>query len=255
MILLLSACFDEEQVDVYTENEFKTVIEAVITNTDSIHGVSLFQTTDSDEHHDAYPISNAGVFIQENGGEIYSFAETSPGQYEVSNLTVRAGNFYTLLVSTDKAEYIASDTMPAAAIIDSTNVIKIENNDYYEEGYYVVIYAQRPGKNINYYKVNVTVNDTLYSGYEDLIIIEDSFTIQNQEQLLPYAFKPGDQVTIDIYSITEGMYNYYYGIAQLTTNILGSVSSPIINPVSNISNNSLGYFQVSTVVSLKVTIK
>ena len=56
------------------------------------------------------------------------------------------------------------------------------------------------------------------------------------------AANTGDTVTLEMQSITEEYYEYYYQIMSVTEWNGGPLSGPPANPVGNISNDALGFF-------------
>lgn len=253
IVLIAWACFEDTDVNIFNINEKDIVIEAVVTDADSLQQISISRTVEYKELIDKYPVENAEVYISENDSEVYYFTEKSPGIYENGDIIPKVNNTYQLNVFSDSQQYQATEAMISNAQIDSTVVIYIENNEFYDDGYYILVHAHRLNSNIHYYKVEVIVNDSLYNGYDNLLIFEDSYKTEKLESLIPYTFQKGDDVIINLYSVSENVYEYFYCIYQIT-NLTNLINSASLNPPSNISNCSLGYFQVSSVVRLQVTI-
>ncbi len=255
LIILLAAwaCYDDININIFDNNKQEIIIEAVVTDTDSLQQITIFRTVEYREPVNKYPVESAEVFVRENDSEIYYFIEKSPGIYENRDIAPKTGNTYQLNVITDSQQYQATEVMVSNAQLDSTEIIYFENNELYDDGYYILIYGHSLNNNIHYYKAEITVNDSLYNNYDDLLIFEDSYTNENQELLIPYAFQKRDNVIVELHSISENIYEYFYKLYEIT-NLVNPINSETLNPPSNISNGSLGYFQVSTVIRLKITI-
>ena len=98
--------------------------------------------------------------------------------------------------------------------------------------------------------MDVSVNDSLFEAYADLLIYDDAFIEGSFEIRVPYAFQANDTVRINISSTTQAMYNYYFDLIRQSTNFSSSLQPPIQNPPSNISNHPIGYFEVSSVLQI-----
>jgi hypothetical protein len=93
-----------------------------------------------------------------------------------------------------------------------------------------------------YFKNGVMVSHRVFDDqFHNGKIIADDFTLRDTAN-----FKPGDTVMIELQSIDGGAYNFFRTLREGAGGLSFLSASPS-NPISNISNNGLGYFNVCSV--------
>ncbi|HET8859989.1 DUF4249 domain-containing protein [Marivirga sp.] len=107
------SCINEFELTGLTYDKL-LVVDGILTDELKQHHVRLTYTSpiNSDDENSSPPVSGAQVSILDSDGNIYSYIETSNGNY-VSEIAFRAmpGKSYTLQISTiDGNEYISTET-------------------------------------------------------------------------------------------------------------------------------------------------
>jgi len=160
-----------------------------------------------------------------------------------------AGHTYTLSVTSQQKNYMATSTMPMPVPLDSITFSQISGfgNNQIDA---IVNFQDPPGIQ-NYYQFVEFVNGAQIT--KDIFVFDDrlsdgkyiNHTLYNDTS---YIFQ-GDEVQVNMYCIDENVYNYFYQLVQSGgTGAFSTTASPA-NPTSNISNGSLGYFSAHTVTS------
>jgi hypothetical protein len=115
-----------------------------------------------------------------------------------------------------------------------------------------------------YFKLDVTVNDTLRNSRGDFsnsVLSSEFFGKEFVALPVPGIFDAEDSVGLELYTLNEDMYQYYVEFINLLFNDGGVFSPPPVNPTSNIrnltnpENKPLGYVQFSSVQRRSVVIK
>jgi hypothetical protein len=228
------------------------VIEGEITDQPGPYTVSISQTVGFYEDNTFPPVSGASVTISDNtNGITDSLTEVVPGTgiYSTYDMQGVAGHTYTLSVTSQQKNYMATSTMPMPVPLDSITFSQISGfgNNQIDA---IVNFQDPPGIQ-NYYQFVEFVNGAQIT--KDIFVFDDrlsdgkyiNHTLYNDTS---YIFQ-GDEVQVNMYCIDENVYNYFYQLVQSGgTGAFSTTASPA-NPTSNISNGSLGYFSAHTVTS------
>lgn len=254
-VLVLSGCRELVEVELLDQKP-QLVVEAEITDTSGPHFVKLSLTQDYFSDEALPPADNAIVTIRDNKGQEETLIQTEPGLYVTQDLEGITGRTYTLSIEREGEKYESKGSLPEEAVIDSLEYRYFPASPpLLEEGYYVIAYGSLPENRNNFFRFKVFENDSLYNGRSDLFVQSDEFLGNTQSISLrfPYPFREGDKVRIEMYTISEEMYQYYIELITLLFNDGGLFSPPPQNPVSNIrnltnpANPPLGYFQVASI--------
>ncbi len=222
--------------------ESRIVIQGNIYNESGPYTVEISRSVDFDEKNEYPQVYGAFVTISDNSGVIDTLEETSTGIYTTSKLEGVPGRTYTLSVNLDDEIYTASSTMPDPVDIDSIYVDESTMSDEYE----VFIDFVDPANIENYYRIVkfinskqmdefYTISDDLYEG--DTITYSPVSMGMNRDEI-----DTGDKVTIWLEAVDEDVYEYFR-----TASGDASQSASPSNPVSNITNGALGYFNACSV--------
>jgi hypothetical protein len=105
--------------------------------------------------------------------------------------------------------------------------------------------------------VVVTKNGVLNTDAADLTILEDkSFDGKNANfPIQSDLYNEGDSLSVELRSIDEAAWNYYNTISSLVGAGMGGSSAAPANPVTNWSNNALGYFIAYSSSTIKGVIR
>lgn len=188
----------------------------------------------------AFPaVTGAKVTISDDAGNLEVLSEDSTGVYVTSKLQGTPGRTYTLKVETGGQVYTSSSTMPKAAEIDS---LYLDKNVFEDCKQLTFLFKDAAGTK-NYYRLIDFINEKKQNaimtasdlGYDGKTIT--GTLLYSNEDLMS-----GDTFTIWLESIDKGVYDYF----RTASSSKGQNSSPA-NPVSNISNGALGYFNACAV--------
>jgi hypothetical protein len=221
------------------------VIEGVVDDNPGPYQVKISQTVNFSEANVFPPVAGATVTITDSAtGVTDNLIETSDGLYTTQNLLQgQSGHTYQLYVSVNGKIFTASSTMPGAVTFDSLTFYS--TSAFGTERTSAVPNFQDPAGIANYYtfteyvngrQINQTFNfsDRLSDGrYLSLQLFNDSTYIQ-----------PGASVQVEMHCVDQAVWSYFNTLGQARGNNSQSVSPS--NPISNISNNALGYFSAQT---------
>ena len=230
------------------------VVEGIITNAPGPYQVQITKTVSFDASNSFPPVSGAIVKITDNGGIIQDvLTETSPGIYTTHTIQGIPGHTYQLNITIGTQTYSASSTMPQPVILDSisfqhttrVNRIDISTVPNYKDPLNIKnYYSFEQFVNSRKLKFTSVFDDRLSDGrYINVALRTDSSYINI-----------GDTVLLKMNCIDKATYDYFYTFAQVAGNNNFQSASPS-NPVSNISNNALGYFTAYTTQSKKAIAK
>ena len=229
------------------------VIEGLVLDSVGRSYVKLSLSAPSGDSINNTKIDNASVLIIENENIYDTFHLKSPGLYTDKDFIGKLYSNYTLIVVYNGQTFSAKSELLPVTTIDSL-VYKV--TDSLSENmleYKVRAYAKRtfPDRN-SFYKIKVYKNDSLFNGYSDLAILTDVYMESFEGFEIPINFKSADKFKIDIYSISQQVYNYYDELLELTLGNINAIYFYPQNPATNLSNGALGIFQVSSVSSKEI---
>ena len=224
------------------------VIEGVVDDNPGPYQVKISQTVNFSEPNVFPPVSGATVTITDSATGIKdNLIENSPGIYTTQNLLQgQSGHTYQLWVSVNGKIFTASSTMPSLVALDSLTFYS--TGAFGTERTNAVANFQDPEAIANYYTFTEYVNgrqidqtfnfsDRLSDGrYINLQLFNDSTYIQS-----------GASVRVEMHNVDQAVWSYFNTLGQARGNNSQSVSPS--NPISNISNNALGYFSAQTAQS------
>ena len=257
-LLLLTNC--EEVIQVDLENtEPKIVIEANISNDPENNIVRITKSTDFYTPSEYETVSDAEIFVTDENGGSFPFAETEPGTYKNNNLITREGIKYSISVRVGDQTYIASSSMQKPLILDSI-AAKGEKRPFRDElDYEYHVYFQDNLGIEDFARFRLFINGDLQNRifrYDDRLtdgnyIDFDRFFFEPKEDV-----KPGDIITIDMLTIDKITFDYFDTLNRVTASSRGpfSSTSPSI-PITNWNNDALGYFSAYSIATQSVTIE
>ena len=225
----------------------RVIIQGSISNERKAHQVILSKSADYFSNQQTPRITGATVTISD-GDTTFYLTEISDGIYETDTLAGEPGKTYTLDIIIDDQSYTSSCYLNYCSPIDS---IKIGYYDYgdideYDNFVVVLLYAQEPATPNNYYLWNVYRNDTLISDtlsakrLETDMFVNGLYISDYEAQWLEVQI--GDTVMLEMQSIVEEYYDYFFQVMAETVWDGGPFEGPPANPKGNISNDALGFF-------------
>lgn len=245
LAILNIACLETSDTNLYENGLPEVVVEGRITDMPPPYYVRISSSVNPEADINSLPINNAQVLINNNKGNIEILTSVGSGMYQADAIQGEIGEAYTIEVNFNNKLYQGTDSIRAAPSIDSVNAEYITETQR-PDGWYIVFYSHKTSNISRFYKIELTINDSIYNGYYDLIYIEEIPGQRSQTWILPYKFELSDTVVTTVHSITETMYEYYRGLAKQVENSFGNIQPPMVNPSNNVEG-ALGYFQASSV--------
>ncbi len=251
LVSILCSC--EEVIDLDLETSDPALVmdgEIMLNKTAEL---TISYTTDYYGTEEASYENDAIVILSTSKGASEELVFQGDGFYIGTQIYGQKGVEYTLSVTIDGIEYTASSSLltPTSLValtpvessrsIGSDTYYELEvafTNNVNEENYYLVkyLYEDDEGDQEDYSTLSweyFSTNEVLaYSGY--------------------YTFDEGTVVTVKIYSIDEGTYEYYSALDDIDGEGFGGVSTPY-NPESNFGEDVLGYFRAWSMDQQQVT--
>ncbi len=241
----LSSC--EDVIDIKLNNtEPRIVIEAKLYDQLQPATILITKTSDFFDTLTYNTVSGAEVTISDSNGNTFNIPETdSAGLYQ-TNLFGETGETYTLTVKAEGKTYTATAEMKPPLKIDSL-VAKYRTNPlpYQDDGYDIICYLNDSADFNEYAKLDIYKNQR--RSYE-IYLFEDTYTDGTNFEYKFYneTFQINDTAAVLILGCDRSVYEYLYTYAEIVSENFHDSGTPY-NPVSNISNNALGYFGVFSV--------
>ncbi|MDE3251852.1 MAG: DUF4249 domain-containing protein [Bacteroidota bacterium] len=224
------------------------VVEGIITDEPGPYQVQISKTVNFSASNIFPPVTGATVRITDNIGAVTDLlTETSPGIYTTHIIHGIPGHTYRLDINTGSQTYTATSTMPLPVALDSitfqhtARVSKVEIR--------TVPNFQDPRNIKNYYSFTQTVNGRRLKNtfvFDDRL--SDGRYINVALRTDSSYLNIGDTVLLKMNCIDKAAYDYFFSFEQISGNNNFQSASPS-NPVSNLSNNALGYFAAYTTQS------
>jgi len=233
----------------------RLVVDAWLTNQPRTSFVKLTNSQPYNQQNIAPTVSNAIISITDEDGTQMSFIEKEMGTYYPENEDYKGeeGKTYRLKVEVDEKVYSATSTMPNAIPIDSLSFQERVDDPIFQDGVYVTAHFQDPPFINNYYYWLFWVDEMPFD--DGLIHINSDQNLDgiyfNFEFFEPVEF---DQLfEVELYMLSKPAYDYYRGLSLLTD--IGTANQiSLENPVTNLSNNALGFFAASTLTKASIQI-
>lgn len=259
--ILLISCFSflfscEEIIEIdLNESNPQWVIEARIDDQTNEALVDISKTASYFEAGEFEVGTGANVSIKSSTGETYELTEYVAGKYRAPNINLKLQAQYELKVELEGKTYEAISILQAPLQIDSLLTEFRGGGIGPGEGYYVRLAFQDPPGVRNYLRFEIWVNGELRP---DIGLYDDNLTDGN-EIAFPLFIEPfelGDTVEIKAHSLDFDIYRYWTGLSSILGGDPGGGDSAApANPPGNISNDALGYFEVSSVTEVSTVIR
>ena len=222
------------------------VIEGIVSDAPGPYQVQLTQTVNFSDPNVFPPVTGASVKITDSTlGITDSLKEVVPGIYVTQKLLQGlTGHTYQLYVLSNGQTYTASSTMPQKVNLDS--VTFYTTNIFGTRSTSAVANFQDPAGIANYYTFTENVNgQTIDRSFNFSDRLSDGKYIRRQLFNDSSYINPGDQVSIEMHCVDNQVWQYFNTLGQAKGNNSQAITPA--NPLSNISNNALGYFSAQTV--------
>ncbi|WP_367209238.1 DUF4249 family protein [Sphingobacterium sp. R2] len=238
-LFTLGSCEDKIDLEL-PENTGQLVITADLMVSDQQHEISI-QKVVSIKDSLFSPITDAEVSVKNmQNNRTYMFQAGADGLYTNKTLRLQEKVTYQLQVKTaDGREIQGVSKVPSYVDVDSIGLS--ERIIFTDTIYYPTLVFIDPPEKGNYYKYKMSVNggklrfiDVFNDKYNNGLEVQHDIVDRDRD------LKVGDRVRILRQCIDVGAYNYWNSFQMINP---GSASPS--NPISNLSNNALGYFSVS----------
>jgi hypothetical protein len=213
-------------------------------------------------------VTDATVSVKDDLGESFTFVHNpnshpdSAGYYvPVQPFTGQIGRTYTLKVEANGKAYESTDklvkVLPLDSITYDLSEEEVDNPENDGKVYEVKMFAHEDKTTKNFYLFKFFRNDTLtFDSESDIYYTDDTLLGEKLEGVpAPVFYRHGEKCTVEIYSISRVGYVFYNDLFNLLHNDSGMFSPIPASPRSNISNDALGFFQVSQLVVSELKIE
>ncbi len=256
VVLVFSSCEKVVNIDLNSKDP-QIVIEGNINDQPGPYTIKLTNTANFDELNNFPSVSGASVIISDDFGNSETLTETSAGIYSTSTIQGTIGRTYTLKVTANGKEYSAVSKMSSSVILDTLTIVTEQTPKGSNKTIYVNFID--PIGVDNYYRFIKIINGvTQKSIYVEDDLLKDGEAInqplfaRGQDET---KLKPGYNVTIVMQSVDKNVYDYFRTLLQLSSSGLINQSASPANPLSNISNGALGYFNACSVTSKTIIVQ
>ncbi len=247
LFFVLFSCTKVINVNLNNANP-NIVIEGVVSDAPGPYQVQLTQTVNFSDPNVFPPVTGATVKITDSTlGITDLLKEVVPGTYVTQKLLQGVtGHTYQLYVLSNGQTYTASSTMPQKVNLDS--VTFYTTNIFGTRSTSAVANFQDPAGIANYYTFTEYVNgQAIDQTFNFSDRLSDGKYIRRQLFNDSSYINPGDQVSIEMHCVDNQVWQYFNTLGQAKGNNSQAITPA--NPLSNISNNALGYFSAQTVQS------
>jgi len=239
-LLLLTACEEDIYIPLNTAPP-AIVIEGTVTNFPGPYQVKITKTTDFYNPSNVPAVGNATVYVEDDKGHTWPFAEKRPGYYMNDLFTGEPGTTYSLTVTVDNHIYQGTSYMPTPVPVDSLGQGYFAGTRFADAGYYVILYFTDPAGVSNYYRIR------LYKGDQAgtvIYVLDDQLIDGNEVNLMLFgsAYQEGDTAIVELQSIDEQVYRFLLTLANVNASSPSGSETTPANPETNLSGGALGYF-------------
>jgi len=270
-VLISWGCQEIIDIDI-PQTDPKLVIEGRLINELSVQKIKISESLNYYDTTDLKPLDDATVsLLDANSVLIEDFTYNPEDSFYLSNnpIELLEGNDYKVQIEVNGELLEASGSILENATLDSLYYFSAEELENlgqaaFGDGYFLFADGRLNNEGVEYFKLDVTINDTLQNSRGDFsnsVLSTELFGKQFQSLPIPGAFEEEDSVMLELYTLNEDMYQYYVEFINLLFNDGGVFSPPPVNPTTNIKNLSnpenqpLGFIQFSAVQRKSIVIE
>jgi hypothetical protein len=266
-LLILSACEKTIDLDIQQTPQ-KVVIEGLLTDNADYNYVKVSRTNGFYSTGLTPRIQDAAVSVEDDLGNIHDFihyngtSEDSLGYYfPAIPFAGEVGRTYKLTVVTDGKVYEAEDELlrlvPMDKIEYRVNEDEKEDPEFAGRFYELLLFVTEPKDTKDYYLFKSVRNGKVeYMNETDIYFSDDELLGEEIEGVaLPVFYAVNDVAGVEVYSLTRDGFIFYRDLQKLLNNDGGLFGTPPANPRTNISNDGLGFFQVSSIKTAELIIQ
>ncbi len=248
-MILLSNCTERIDLELNEEENVRLVVEAWLTTERKEHTVRLTTTSSYFENQHPPPVLGAKVQISD-GTNVFELEEFRwDGTYKTAeDVQGQVGKTYTLSIEYEGEVYMATSTIHRVPKIDSLgymNVYEYDDEEY--DKHHLTLYVQEPKGIGDFYVFKTHVNNQARSLARALLISDEFIdgNYMNGVELKNVGFTIGDEVRLEMLSISEEAHDFLRSILLETEWQNGLFDGPPANVKGNISNGAMGMFITS----------
>jgi len=267
-VFFFSAC--EETIDLdLDQTPPKIVIEGLVTDQAGYQFVKVSRSVGFYTAGETPRVTDAQVTVSDDLGESITFIHNPNNHPDSVGFYIPAvpfkgsiGRHYYLRVTADGEVYEAEDLLAPVLTIDSVKY-RINENEAAEPEepgkiYEMLLYAREPQDVKNYYLFKFFRNGSpvLYNE-TDIYYSDDNLLQENIDGVpSPVYYGLGDRASVELFSLSRRCYVFYNDLWTILNNDGGGMFGPIpASPRTNLSNDALGFFQVSAVTKAEVLVE
>jgi len=255
----------QEIIDLDLEkSDTRVVIEGRIVDENSIKKIKISQSLNYYDTGKMQPIANAEISLLDGNDNlisefIYNSQDSTYQTFDSLRLDVGSEYRIQILVNDElleaKGEILENPTLDSIYYLSEEELQNL-GQQVIGEGYFMFVNGRLNNEGIEYFKLDITVNDTLRNSRGALsnsVLTSEFFGKEFRALPVPGTFKEKDTVDLQLYTLNEDVYQYYIEFINLLFNDGGVFSPPPVNPTTNIKNltNSenppLGFIQFSSI--------
>jgi hypothetical protein len=271
MLAMATNCTEIIDLELNTDTE-RLVVDAILSNEDRNFVVKLSRSVPYFSTEAAPPVSHAYVQIineRTNNSLILQEDSLLTGKYfaKAEQDMLVPGDTLKLIIkqiningNETLENYTAKAIVPAVVPLDLIQIRYNKNRVTWQ----MLAYFQDPPKIKNFYLFKVLINDyiltqrpdeirissdQLYNGnYVNGVWVHSIDASNNNAQ-----FEDGDRIGLQLISVTEDYYNFFYALHQEIYTSAPLFTGPAANVPGNISGNALGIFAVTAISMHQIT--
>jgi hypothetical protein len=245
------------------------VIEGLVTDVEKYQSVKVTGSSDFYGSGRSPRITDAVVTVSDDAGNTFSFIHNPNSHGDSVGIYVPqtpfagvVGRTYSLRVEANGEVFEASDLLAGVITIDSLTT-EIDDDEFEEpeitgKFYEILMFAKEPQDVKNFYLFKFYRNDSLTFDFDtNIYFSDDELLAENIDGIPgPIYYGEGDLARVDVFSLSRVGFIYYNDLFNLLNGDSGGMFGPIpSSPRTNLSNNALGFFQVSAVTSEEIVIE
>lgn len=240
--------------DLKEENP-RLVIDARVLDKEGKVLVLLSTTTHISFSGKQKPVESADVTLLHNTEEM-TLSDQRDGIYMFTDLQVKEGDLFKLRIRYEGDEYFAETVMTSTPVYDAYEIIHHKESNFLEEGYYIYFYNLDQHEEEVFYRFRYILQNQSQNlpGIDSFVLMKDG-TMDFSTFFIPYAFKKGDEVRVEISKLQKEVFFFYYNLNKHLFNDGGIFGPTPVNPPGNFTNGALGIFQASSVLQLEIEIE
>ncbi len=220
------------------DSEPQFVLKGEVNAGDSVHTLLITKSVAFDQANVFPGVVGATVVLTDNLGNTETLVDMGNGEYKTTNFPAINGRSYTFTVTSEGKTFESTSTIPG--LVTLTDLDFLPSNFFGDTGFIIIPKFLDPAGVKNSY-LFYFYNASSPEDNSGFIISNDDFAdgkLNQQPFFGNWSPKLGDTVVYNMWGIDEDVYKYYFSFEQNTS---GNSGAPA-NPVSNWSNNALGYF-------------